>query len=190
MRQVILASQAGHRACAGLAGIALMALAGGLFAEPLFAAPPTSAPPSRAEFRPVPGHGRQAPVDSRRRRAAANTAFTAPRQAERPLFGRVGGRKAVPVTRGQELGLRFRPDERDPAYGVTGAGQPFPEATGNTADDATAFRPVPRKGRPTYEELQAETRREGADPYANPLPRPVMPYPPVMPPPGAGWPVW
>lgn len=90
---------------------------------------------------------------------------------------RVGARKAEPVTRGQELGLRFRPDDRDstqgqlvlPSTGLAPGG-------GMGSQDQTPFRPVQPRRKPTYEELQADTGT------ALP-PQPMMAYPPLSAPP-------
>jgi hypothetical protein len=101
---------------------------------------------------------------------------------------RAGWRKASPITRGQDLGLRFRPDERAPAYGGVigpGGGQVEPREQAN-------FRPVAPRKKPTYEELQA---REQASVPRRPMPS-AAPYPglpPYLPPrlpppyPGAPW---
>jgi len=102
---------------------------------------------------------------------------------------RAGARKAVPVTRGQELGLRFRPDDRDPAYGPSLSTPHSPDAHGEeTGALHSQFRPVERRRRPTYEELQQE-QATVPSPVA-----PVMPYPMMTPPPlpggGGYWPTW
>lgn len=94
---------------------------------------------------------------------------------------RAGARKAVPITRGQELGLRFRPDERDPlvrqAYPQLQAGEGYRERFELPAGQQ--FRPIPKKRKPTYEELQAESRLEEPDLPASPYP--MLPMPPVRP---------
>ena len=104
------------------------------------------------------------------------------------LQQRAGARKAVPVTRGQELGLRFRPDERESPYGApmvppTGAESFAPELQ-------SQFRPAPKRRKPSYEELQAEDRTP--QPPLNPIMPPPMIVPPPMPVPGfgAGWRDW
>jgi hypothetical protein len=86
---------------------------------------------------------------------------------------RAGWRKASPITRGQDLGLRFRPDERAPAYGEViapggGRGEPREQAD---------FRPVEPRRKPTYEELQA--REQATEPA---LRMPSVPYPALPPP--------
>jgi len=101
--------------------------------------------------------------------------------------GRKGSRKAMPITRGQELGLRFRPDKRDPVQGPAGA-LPGTGARSQVGAD-TAFRPVTPGVRPSYEELQAQ-RQGGVMPppmrggYA--LPPGSPPFPPV----GLPWGAW
>jgi len=100
---------------------------------------------------------------------------------------RAGARKAVPVTRGQELGLRFRPDERESPYGPMmvppGAAETY------SPELQSQFRPAPKRRKPTYEELQAEESRAPQPPLT-----PIMPPPMIVPPPmpgfGAGWPDW
>lgn len=94
---------------------------------------------------------------------------------------RAGLRKAVPVTRGQELGLRFRPDERDP---IAGQGYPerFEQGTVQrfTVPGDSQFRPLPRERRRTYEDIQAES--QAAQPQMVPnMPYPMLPVPPVGP---------
>ena len=101
---------------------------------------------------------------------------------------RSGARKAVPVTRGQELGLRFRPDERESPYGQSAAPQGNLESEGYASELHSQFRPARPKRKPTYEELQAGSAS------AQPMLRPMMPYP-VMPTPplpayGRSWPGW
>lgn len=89
------------------------------------------------------------------------------------LFGsRAGVRKAVPVTRGQELGLQFRPDERASPYaqGVAPATQPG----SGSAEEPTAFRPLRPRRKPTYEELQ---RQAGPSQQTIPMTQPPLPYP-------------
>jgi hypothetical protein len=84
---------------------------------------------------------------------------------------RAGARKAVPVTRGQELGLRFRPDDRASPYGQ---GFEPPAATDPglySPEVQSQFRPLPKRQKPTYEEQQAESMNVPQ------LPPPIMPYP-------------
>jgi len=115
-----------------------------------------------AVFRPAQRFGRG--LASQRRQAEASTP-------------RAGARKAVPVTRGQELGLRFRPDERESPYGQ--AGLPPGDASGGlySPELQSQFRPTQKRRKPSYEELQAES----APPQ--PMPAPVLPYPIITPPP-------
>ena len=113
-------------------------------------------------------------VDGRRPFAAAqrnssDRSFASPRS---------GARKAVPITRGQDLGLRFRPDERDSNDGYVVAPQGGVANHPFQSDEHTQFRPAPAKRRRTYEELQAES----ATPQPltpPPLPYPMMPAPPM-----------
>jgi hypothetical protein len=94
---------------------------------------------------------------------------------------RAGARKAVPITRGQELGLRFRPDERDPIGGQAYPGQPGQGAAGHfTPSDNSQFRPLPKAKRRTYEDMQAESQAV-APPMAPAMPYPMLPMPPVGP---------
>lgn len=96
--------------------------------------------------------------------------------AATPAFrSRAGSRKAVPVTRGQELGLRFRPDDRDPYYASPGLTVERPGVAPPGVSDH-AFRPTPRKRRPTYEELQAGQQ-------SRPPAFPATGYPAAIPPP-------
>ena len=113
-----------------------------------------------------------------------------PRQNVQQTFspGRAGARKAVPITRGQELGLRFRPDERASPYD-----QSHLPADGVTPSEGFAelhsqFRPARPKRKPTYEELQADDLREQIGPGPA-MPYPGMPMPPA-PPFHRTWPAW
>lgn len=91
---------------------------------------------------------------------------------------RSGARKAQPITRGQELGLRFRPDDRETPY----AHSLMPQAGGVNGPVSeelmSQFRPLPRKHRPTYEELQAETVPQSPAPMVPAMPYPMLPQPP------------
>jgi|GEM_PF-3196987 len=91
---------------------------------------------------------------------------------------RSGARKAVPITRGQDLGLRFRPDERDSNDGYVVAPQGGVTTQPFQSDEHTQFRPAPAKRKRTYEELQAETAAPQS-PIPPPLPYPMMPAPPM-----------
>lgn len=93
---------------------------------------------------------------------------------------RAGGRKVVPVTRGQDLGLRFRPDEGDSAYGQSGVPSAHGGPGNPQSDLQFQFRPIQSRRKPTYEELQA------GDVSPQPPIQPLMPYP-VLPPPPPGY---
>lgn len=106
-----------------------------------------------------------------------------PRTSASPLHGaeRAGSRKAVPVTRGQELGLRFRPDDNASPYAQPGFAPTDPARPGLDALQSQ-FRPIPKRRKPTYEELQSEMA-----PAPQPGVAPMMPYPLGAPPlPGYG----
>ena len=113
-----------------------------------------------------------------------------PRQGVQQTFSphRAGARKAVPITRGQELGLRFRPDERASPYDRSGFPADGMAPAQDSAELHSQFRPAPRKRKPTYEELQADNLRQ------QPMPGPVMPYSGMPIPPGPSyrrsWPAW
>ncbi len=125
-----------------------------------------SAPSMR--WRPrAAGHSRPSPSIKRDNRQEHPSAF---RGSYSQLPDRAGARKAVPITRGQGQGQRFRPDDR---YDLGERIEPRTEP----GDDAAAarlqsqFRPPRSNDRPSYEELQRGTDRQG--PYGAPLP----PYP-------------
>ncbi len=97
---------------------------------------------------------------------------------QQPVFSddRAGARKAVPITRGQELGLRFRPDERASPYGQSVMPHDGGAADRYSEQLHSQFRPAPRRRKPTYEELQAE---DAAQPQLMPgMPYPMLPQPP------------
>ena len=97
----------------------------------------------------------------------------------------------MPITRGQDLGLRFRPDERETPYAQTPAPYDAGAATGYPSELHSQFRPLKQRRKPTYEELQAE--QQPPQPVARPaMPYPVMPVPPIPTLPGYGpyWPRW
>lgn len=156
---------------------------------------PTSAT-RRAQFRPVaPVAGpRVVNKPSARRGAAPSTHHRRSHASSRArrVFGasvlgdRAGARKAVPVTRAQELGLKFRPDERAGAYGRANPG-PASASDANASELQSQFRPAPAKRRPTYEELQAGA---GTDARPAPWAAPAPAYPPLPVPllPGFGGP--
>ena len=126
------------------------------------------------------------------KQSAVRGASSAPpnRKGQQPVFSsnRAGARKAVPVTRGQELGLRFRPDERESPYGQGVAPQGSVGTEGYASELHSQFRPRQPRRKPTYEELQAESASR------TPMQGPAMPYPmmpaPPMPPYLRGWPNW
>ncbi len=94
---------------------------------------------------------------------------------------RAGSRKAVPVTRGQELGLRFRPDDNaspysQPGFAPTDHGQPGSDAL------QSQFRPIPKRRKRTYEEMQSEMTSAPPQGLA-----PIMPYPMLGTPPLPGY---
>jgi hypothetical protein len=95
---------------------------------------------------------------------------------------RTGSRKAVPITRGQELGLRFRPDERDPYAGAP-AFPAEPNRQPTFGADDPQFRPVQKRRKPTYEELQAEQAASQSPvqppPQYGPGLPPTLPLPPI-----------
>lgn len=145
--------------------------------------------PSRADFRPL---GRSDGVSAVPRRAArpqSQRSAGASWRARLPdvTSARAGTRKAVPVTRGQELGLRFRPDDRDPLQGTGVTVTPAPGAPLGQ-DDNTAFRPMERRARPTYEALENE-RRAAESMAAPPMAYPGL-LPPALPPVRRAWPNW
>lgn len=101
---------------------------------------------------------------------------------------RTGARKAVPVTRGQELGLRFRPDERASPYGQAIEPPTASDSEPYSPEIQSQFRPLPKRRKPSYEEQQADTMS------VQPPPPPTMSYPMPVPPPVPGytpaWPLW
>lgn len=112
------------------------------------------------------------------------------RKGQQPVFSsnRAGARKAVPVTRGQELGLRFRPDERESPYGQGVAPQGNVGTQGYASELHSQFRPRQPRRKPTYEELQAESASRERMP-GQAMPYPMLPTPPIPPYP-RGWPNW
>ena len=69
---------------------------------------------------------------------------------QQPVFSddRAGARKAVPITRGQELGLRFRPDERASPYGQSVMPHDGGAADRYSEQLHSQFRPAPRRTTP------------------------------------------
>lgn len=145
-------------------------------------------PFARSEFRPPARADHKDPSQMRRLRPAVPRAANAvERRARLPDItdGRSGARKAVPVQRGQELGLRFRPDDRETLYGE------YPQAGivgGTTEGSQQPFRPIAPRRKPTYEELEAQRQGEAAAPPPSPG-YPIL-QPPMMPPATGPWPRW
>ena len=166
--------------CIGL-GLGLLAQVGLAFsplsaahAGPAFTARQARPPTFRPLVRGEPSQHGYAPAWRPRYQKASRTGARRPlfsRDTAAPLIAtpRAGVRKAEPATRGQELGLRFRPDEREsPYYGQSG---PPPDARGDRAfssESQSDFRPIPRRRKRTYEDLQSELS-------------------PPIPPPATGW---
>lgn len=148
----------------------------------------TAGTQARAEFRPLARGDDRALYSPRRPLAGAERRANAiDRRAWLPEItdGRSGARKAVPVQRGQELGLRFRPDDRDTLYDQ----YPPTGVTGGPADEAQQqFRPIAPKRRPTYEELEAQRRADAAAPPSQ-MGSPLL-QPPMLPPATGPWPRW
>ena len=146
----------------------------------------------RLQFRPLSHLAADRSADPGLRVAGKSRQHAAaPRAASRGsivLGDRAGARKAVPITRGQELGLRFRPDEAESPY-AQGSGLPAQSDGGaSSTTDQSQFRPTQPRRRKTYEELQAEEWQQQAMP---PLPYPPLPPAPMMPPtPVPPWPIW
>ena len=108
------------------------------------------------------------------RRSGAGMAGQRRDQSARVFDSRSGIRKAVPVTRGQELGLRFRPDDRASPYTQPDAWSGTASSPpGSAAALQSQFRPLPARRKPTYEEMQ-ERFGEPASPQV-----PRLPYPPL-----------
>lgn len=154
----------------------------------------SSVPLKRPMFRPWSYTSDQPATPPR-----ASAALSAPRntttrpgmrrgQSSLIFDSRAGARKAVPITRGQELGLRFRPDERASPYPYAGSGLPQTGTLGPDSEQGP-FRPTQRRRKPTYEELQAEAAADGAPPMPA-MPYPALPAPPLPPAFGRPWPAW
>jgi hypothetical protein len=144
----------------------------------------------RSEFRPLSRAEDKTAYPRRPQAAAQRATGRAGSRAWLPdiTSGRKGSRKALPITRGQELGMRFRPDDRDPVQGPVGG--PVNAGVPAQAQPDVAFRPVPRRSRPTYEELEAE-RQGGARPPPVSGGYPMLPGSAVPPPAGLPWvPPW
>ena len=103
-----------------------------------------------------------------------------------PLFsrGRATVRKAVPVAKGQNPGVRFRPERRQPVHGQSDTSNADPYQ----ARLQSQFRPAQTGRRATYEELQhASASRQrplsGSMPYAMVPLQARYGY-------AGGWPAW
>ena len=127
---------------------------------------PQSAPLARAS-----GYARQRQVTGEVYRGRqAQPVFTLP---QRPPV-----RKAASIGRGVQIGVRFRPDRRSPPV-VPGAAVEAQARAEYPAELHAQFRPMQRRRRPTYEELQ---RRQYRRPFARPAVAGVNPY--------GYWPAW
>ena len=172
-----------------LSGVAILPAFLMLYGDPVAAQWATTAGPSvRADFRPPARADDKGPVQSRRPGSGATPSASADRRAWLPEItgGRSGARKAVPVQRGQELGLRFRPEDHDTLYGQ------YPPAGvgGGTTDEAQRqFRPIAPRRKPTYEELEAQRRADALEPPPASMGYPIL-QPPMMPPATGPWPRW
>lgn len=167
---------------AGLLGLALA----------LFSAIPLAnsdaAHQARADFRPL-GRAEDLGSVNRRPYQPLNRTPGFDRRATLPNLtaDRAGSRKAVPLTRGQELGLRFRPDDRDPLHDSRLSPSPVPGVRGEAAV-TDGFRPIPRRSRPTYEAMEAQRRSAASADGVSPG-YPGLALPPGMPI-GRPWPRW
>jgi len=157
---------------------------------------PQFRPWSRADSKSLSVH-RQSQMRSFSSRASAPSMKRRPwaaplnRKGQQPVFlgSRAGARKAVPITRGQELGLRFRPDERESPYGRGSAAPQGNAGSGGYAPELhSQFRPLRPQRRPTYEELQAGSGSAQSVPMQA-LPYPMMPAP-SLPSHRRAWPSW
>lgn len=145
---------------------------------------PQFRPWSRTDARPAAMQRRvqmRAPATRRSDQTSrrATSLSTGHQWRQQPDFGgqRAGARKAVPITRGQELGLRFRPDERASPYGQS----VLPQGDGASAVQSeqlqSQFRPTRPKRKPTYEELEAERAAVQPQQIGPAMPYPMLPQP-------------
>lgn len=97
-----------------------------------------------------------------------------------PVFtgGRWTARKAVPVTRGQDLGVRFRPEGRPPAYGQRDAQYGDGNADPHQLKLQSQFRPTRAGRKATYEEMQY-ARSSPQRTYSPGMPYPLVPAQPM-----------
>ena len=151
-----------------------LAAAGATFAQPT---PQGSTVAPRADFRPLSRAEDKTAFQPRRPLppARARTMTNASGRLPDITGGRVGARKALPITRGQELGLRFRPDKHEPVQG----GYPEPISGQSLSNETqTQFRPLASRRKPTYEELESQRQAIG-----RPAPATPFAYGPLQPPP-------
>lgn len=182
-----------------LASLGLSPLSAAEGAHPGWSAHPTQA--KRPQFRPWDRVESQSPLARSRRQAIApstraSAASGGQRYPATTTFGggarqavfsanRSGGRKAVPVTRGKDLGFRFRPDERESPYGQSAMPPDGDQSDAYQSELQSQFRPAQNRRKLTYEELQAESVSP------QPMVAPAMPYPTMPPPlPGYGGGYW
>lgn len=152
----------------------------------------------RPNFRPVAhwtGWQRQAPVwryrlaDVAQKRVAFSPTTQSRRQFAEPGVTTRWPRKAVAISRGQDLGSKFRPDERLGSGGYEVLMPSTGEVVSPEPDLQSRFRPI-EKRRKRYEETEAgrESQRQLQ------LPPPLMPYPalpmPASPYNPGFWPNW
>jgi hypothetical protein len=140
--------------------VLLASMLGGILFPVIAAAQSWSTGPSaipRSDFRPLSrSEDRSASVWRGTQQRAARSV----RQSERMpdiTRNRAGSRKAVPITRGQGAGVRFRPDERAPVTEPVGSSS-LPQGLNDPG-----FRPIAPRVRMTYEALEAQ-RWESASP--------------------------
>lgn len=173
--------------CLLAASVVQAAQAGGLFLSQ------TSRQP---QFRPL-GHAGPEPAENRQRQGLSGAHLgrqggptAAAGSGRQALFSqeRAGARKAVPVTRGQDLGLRFRPDERASPYGQVEIPAMRSGSSVGVPDLQSQFRPTEPRRKRTYEQLQAESAAEQQPPIGPAPPYPGLPLPlPGYPPPVPVW---
>jgi len=150
-----------------------LAAAGPTFAQPM---PQGSTVTPRADFRPLSRAEDKAAFQPRRLfpPARARTMHNAAGRLPDITGGRISARKAMPITRGQELGLRFRPDKREPVQGSYL--EPLDQPLSNQPQ--SQFRPLASRRKPTYEELESQREAPG-----QPAPAAPFVYGPFQPPP-------
>ena len=153
-----------------------LAAAGATFAQPT---PLGGNLLPRSDFRPLSRTEDKAFASTRRLFQPAHARMTSNALGRLPDItgGRVGARKAMPIKRGQELGLQFRPDRREPMQGnylEPQPNQPF------SNDSQSQFRPLASRRKPTYEELESQRQAVG-----QPAPAAPFGYAPLQPPPPA-----